>query len=299
MWNYSKYYKQMKHLSIAFATIVVALMASCGNGTPKPSFNNDVDSLSYAIGMANSQGLKNYLVRAKNVDTTYMDDFIRGLNDAVSAGENKKKTAYYAGLEIGQQVTQQIIKGINFDLFGTDSTETINTKNFIAGFVSGTLEKDGLMTMEEAQQVTQELVSVVKAKQMEKIYGEWREQNEEFLANIAKQPGVQKLSDGVYYEVLEEGEGEIPADTSRVEVDYEGKLITDTIFDSTYKRGKPVQFPCSQVVEGWREALTHMPVGSKWKVYISSDKAYGERESGAVKPFSTLVFTIDLKDIVK
>ncbi len=288
----------MKQLSIAFAALVVAIMASCGNGTPKPSFKNEIDTLSYAIGMANSQGLKNYLVRAKNVDTTYMDEFIRGLNDAVNAGNNKKRTAYYAGLEIGQQVTQQIIAGINFDLFGNDSTETINTKNFIAGFVSGTLEQGGLMTLEESQQVAQELLSVVKAKQMEKIYGEWKKQNEDFMAQIAKQPGVKKLSDGVYYEVLEEGTGEIPADTSRVEVDYEGKLITDTIFDSSYKRGEPTKFLCSQVVPGWREALTNMPVGSKWKVYIASDKAYGERGSGAIQPFSALVFTIDLKDIV-
>ncbi len=288
----------MKQLSIAFATLVVAIMASCGNGTPKPSFKNEIDTLSYAIGMANSQGLKNYLVRAKNVDTTYMDEFIRGLNDAVNAGNNKKRTAYYAGLEIGQQVTQQIIAGINFDLFGNDSTETINTKNFIAGFVSGTLEQGGLMTLEESQQVAQEMLSVVKAKQMEKIYGEWKKQNEDFMAQIAKQPGVKKLSDGVYYEVLEEGTGEIPADTSRVEVDYEGKLITDSIFDSSYKRGEPTKFLCSQVVPGWREALTNMPVGSKWKVYIASDKAYGERGSGAIQPFSALVFTIDLKDIV-
>ncbi len=277
---------------------MVAIMVGCGNGTPKPSFKNTVDTLSYAIGMANSQGLKNYLVRAKNVDTTYMDEFVRGLNDAVNAGNNKKRTAYYAGLEIGQQVTQQIIAGINFDLFGNDSTETINTKNFIAGFVSGTLEQGGLMTIEESQQVAQELLSVVKAKQMEKIYGEWKKQNEDFMAQIATQPGVQKLSDGVYYEVLEEGTGEIPADTCRVEVDYEGKLITDTIFDSSYKRGEPAKFLCSQVVPGWREALTHMPVGSKWKVYIASDKGYGERGSGAIQPFSALVFTIDLKDIV-
>ncbi len=277
---------------------MVAIMVGCGNGTPKPSFKNTVDTLSYAIGMANSQGLKNYLVRAKNVDTTYMDEFVRGLNDAVNAGNNKKRTAYYAGLEIGQQVTQQIIAGINFDLFAGDSTETINTKNFIAGFVSGTLEQGGLMTLEESQQVAQELLSVVKAQQMEKIYGEWKQQNEDFMAQIAKQPGVKKLSDGVYYEVLEEGTGETPADTCRVLVDYEGKLITDTIFDSSYKRGEPAKFLCSQVVPGWREALTHMPVGSKWKVYIASDKGYGERGSGAIQPFSALVFTIDLKDII-
>ncbi len=288
----------MKQLSIAFAALTVAIMVSCGNGTPKPSFKNTVDTLSYAMGMEGTQGIKGYLVRAKNVDTTYIDEFVKGFNDGVNDGNNKKRTAYYAGYELGQQVTKQIIPSINFNIFGNDSTESLNTKNFVAGFVHGTLEKGGLMTMEESHEVAESLLSVVKAQQMEKLYGEWKQQNEDFMAQIATQPGVQKLSDGVYYEVLEEGTGETPADTCRVLVDYEGKLITDTIFDSSYKRGEPAKFLCKQVITGWREALTSMPVGSKWKVYIAPDKAYGERGSGAVLPFSALVFTIDLKDIV-
>ena len=289
----------MKKLSFAVVALVAAIMASCGNGTPKADLKNDIDTLSYAIGMAQSTGLKGYLAQRMGVDTMYLDEIIKGLNDGVNAGDDKKKTAYYAGLQIGQQVSQQMVKGINFELFGEDSTQTISLKNFMAGFISGTTEKGGLMTQEEAQQLAQTKMTEVKKQQMEKLYGPWKKENEEYLAKIAKKEGVKKLSDGVYYEVIEEGTGEIPADTSRVDVHYEGRLINDTIFDSSYKRGESIKLRCNQVISGWTEALTHMPVGSTWKVYIGADKGYGEREAGDIKPFSTLVFKVELKGIEK
>ena len=117
------------------------------------------------------------------------------------------------------------------------------------------------------------------------------------MANIAKKAGIKKLANGVYYEVIKEGNGEIPADTSRVEVNYEGKLINDTVFDSSYERKSPATFRCNQVIPGWTEALTHMPVGSTWMVYIPQDQAYAEREAGQIKPFSALKFKIELLSI--
>ncbi len=287
-----------KSLSIACVAVVAALVASCGNGTPKADLNDKIDTLSYAIGMAQSTGLKNYLSQRLGVDTAYLDEFIRGLNDGANAGDDKKKTAYYAGTQIGQQVSQQMLRGINFELFGNDSTQTISLRNFMAGFISGTIEKGGLMTQEEAQQVWQQKATEVKAEQMEKRYGDWRRENEAYMEKIAQQEGINKLSDGVYYEVMEEGTGDIPEVTDRVEVNYEGRLINDTIFDSSYKRGEPEKFYCNRVVPGWTEALTHMPVGSKWRVYIASDKGYGEREAGDIKPFSALVFVMELKGIL-
>ncbi len=289
----------MKRMSIAALVVAAAVMAGCGNGTPKAELSTQVDTLSYAIGMAQSQGLREYLVRRLGVDTAYIDEFIKGLNDGVNAGDDKKKTAYYAGIQIGQQVSQQMIKGINFELFGEDSTQTISQHNFMAGFIGGTTGENTLMNFDEAQQVAMNLMQDVKKQQMEKQYGEWKKENEEWLANIAKKAGVKQLSDGVYYEVIEEGTGDVPADSNRVSVHYEGRLINDTIFDSSYKRGEPTNFVVNQVVRGWTEALTHMPVGSIWKVYISADKGYGERAAGEIKPFSTLVFKLELKDIVK
>ena len=289
----------MKKLSYLFVAVIAAVIASCGNGTPKADLKNDIDTLSYAIGMAQTQGLRDYLTRI-GVDSAYMDQFIKGLNEGANAGDDKKKVAYYTGIQIGQQISQQMIKGINYEIFGEDSTQTISLKNFMAGFVSGTLEEGGLMTVEEAQSTARTKQQEIKKAQLEKQYGPWRQENEEFMAKIAKKEGISKLENGVYYEVIEEGKGAIPADTSRVKVNYEGKLINDTIFDSSYKRNEPTTFRCNQVIPGWTNALTHMPVGSKWKVYIPQDQAYGEREAGAnIKPFSALVFTIELLSIEK
>ena len=288
----------MKKLSFILVVAIAAIIASCGNGTPKADLKSDVDTLSYAIGMANTQGLKEYLAHM-GMDSTYMDQFIKGLNEGANAGDDKKKTAYFMGIQIGQQISQQMIKGINYELFGEDSTQTVSLKNFMAGFVSGTLEEGGLMTMEEAQATARQKQADIKKAQMEKKYGPWKQENEEFMAKIAKTEGLNKLENGVYYEVIEEGKGEIPADTNMVKVNYEGKLINDTIFDSSYKRNEPATFHCNQVIPGWTNALTHMPVGSKWKVYIPQDQAYGDREAGQIKPFSALVFTIELLGIEK
>lgn len=289
----------MKKLGFVFAAAVAAIMASCGNGTPKADMKSDVDSLSYAMGMAQTQGLKEYMVQRLGVDTTYMNEFIKGLNEGANAGDDKKKAAYYAGIQIGQQVSGQMIKGINYELYGEDSTQTISLNNFMAGFVAGTTGQGGVMTVEEAGKFAQDKMRTVKAKHLEEVYGENKKACEEFMAKIAKKDGIKALENGVYYEVITEGTGEIPSDTSRVKVNYEGKLINDSIFDSTYKRGEPTTFRCNQVIPGWTNALTHMPVGSKWMVYIPQDQAYAEREAGQIKPFSCLKFEIELLSIEK
>ncbi|MBQ7989041.1 MAG: FKBP-type peptidyl-prolyl cis-trans isomerase [Bacteroidaceae bacterium] len=289
----------MKKTSIILSALVAGMMAACTSGTPKANLTSDIDTLSYAIGMAQSQGLKDYLSMRMGVDTAYMDAFIKGFNESAKSGEDKKQNAYYAGLQIGQQVSQQMLKSINDDLFGSDSTQTISLDNFMAGFVAGTTGKGGLMTVDSASTVAQTKMQQVKARHMEEVYGDNKKQCEEFMANIAKKEGIKALENGVYYEVLTEGKGEIPSDTSRVKVHYEGRLINDTIFDSSYKRNQPTTFRANMVIPGWTNALTHMPVGSKWKVYIPQDQAYADREMGQIKPFSCLIFTIDLLEIEK
>lgn len=289
----------MKKIGFVCAAALAAMMASCGNGTPKADMKSEVDSLSYALGMAQTQGLKEYLVQRMGMDTTYIDEFIKGLNEGANAGDDKKRAAYYAGVQIGQQVSGQMVKGINYELFGEDSTQTISMNNFMAGFVSGTTGKGGLMTIEDAGKYAQDKMQVIKRKHQEEVYGENKKACEEFMAQIAKKDGVKEISDGIYYEVLVEGNGEIPADTSRVKVNYEGTLINDTVFDSTYRRGEPTVFRCNQVIPGWTKALTQMPVGSTWMVYIPQDQAYADREAGQIKPFSCLRFKIELIGIEK
>jgi FKBP-type peptidyl-prolyl cis-trans isomerase FklB len=288
----------MKKFTFAAVAAVAAIMiSSCGNGTPKASLKSDVDTMSYAIGMAQTQGLKDYLVGSLGVDTAYMNEFIKGLNEGVNAGDNKKKAAYYAGIQIGQQISNRMMKGINHEVFGDDSTKTISLKNFMAGFISGTTGQKGLMTIEEAQETAQRMMQEIKAKEMEKTYGPNKEAGEKFLAANAKKDGVKTLPSGVQYKVIKEGTGAVPSDTSMVKVHYEGRLINDSIFDSSYKRGEPTLFRANQVIKGWTEALCQMPEGSVWEVYIPQQLAYGEREQGQIKPFSALIFKIELLEV--
>ena len=290
----------MKKFSVMAAMAIVAAgMVSCGKSTPRADLKSDVDTLSYAIGMAQTQGLKEYLVERMDVDTTYMKEFIKGLNEGANAGDDKKKAAYYAGIQIGQQISNIMMKNINHEVFGDDSTKTISLKNFMAGFVSGVTGKNGLMTPEQAGTTTQTKMQEIKAKEMMKQYGPNKEKGEKFLAENAKKEGVKTLPSGVQYKVIKEGSGSIPADTSKVKVNYEGRTIDGKVFDSSYKRNQPLTLRCNQTIKGWTDAMVHMPVGSVWEVYIPQDLAYGEREQGDIKPFSVLIFKIELLGIEK
>ncbi len=286
----------MKKLTFVAAMAIAAasIVASCGNSTSsKPNLKNDVDTLSYAMGMAQTQGLKQYLAQME-IDTTYMDAFIKGLNEGANAGDDKKKAAYYMGIQIGQQISNRMVKGINHELFGEDSTKTISLKNFMAGFIQGVKGKKGLMTVEQAGQVAQMKMMSIKAKNMEEQYGPLKKKGEEWMAANAKKPGVKTLPSGVQYKVIKVGAGQMPKDTSVVKVNYEGRLIDGTVFDSSYKNGQPVTLRANQVIKGWTEALVHMPAGSVWEVYIPQELAYGDREQGQIKPYSPLVFKIEL-----
>ena len=276
----------MKKISIFMAIAAAASLASCTAQAPKANLKSDLDSLSYSIGMAQTQGLKGYLTGRLNVDTAYMAEFIKGLNYGVSK-TSKKDIAYMAGIQIGQQISGEngMIKNINQELFAGDSTKTISKDNFMAGFIAGTLEKGGVMSMEAAQAYTRTAMEAIKTKALEEKYADYKAENEKFLADN---------------KAITEGKGEIPADTCKVKVNYKGTLIDGTEFDSSYKRNEPATFRANQVIKGWTEALTMMPVGSKWELYIPQDLAYGARESGGqIKPFSTLIFEVELLGIEK
>ena len=290
----------MKKFTFAAIALIAALavsFTSCGN-SPKANLKNDIDTVSYTIGMVQTQGLKEYLVNQLGVDTTYMDAFIKGLNEGANAGDNKKTAAYYAGMQIGQQISNQMVKGLNHELFGEDSTKTISMKNFLAGFIAGTTGKNQIMTIEQANEIAQAKVQAIKAREAEKQFGDNKAAGEKFLAENAKKEGVKVLESGVQYKVIKEGSGEIPADSSVVVVNYEGKTIDGQVFDTSYGK-EPVTFPANRVIKGWTEALVHMPVGSTWEVYIPQELAYGERSTGKLKPFSALIFKIELLSIKK
>ena len=126
-----------------------------------------------------------------------------------------------------------------------------------------------------------------------------KEEGEKFLAENKKRPEVFSLPDGMQYEIITKGTGPLPTATDTVSANYIGTLINGKEFDNSYKRGQPITIPVSGVIRGWTEALELMPVGSKWKLYIPSDLAYGDRGAGATIPGgSTLIFEIELLKIV-
>ncbi len=290
----------MKKFSIvaALAIAVASFVASCGNsGSNKPNLKNDVDTLSYAIGLAQTQGLKQYLVQM-DVDTTYMDAFIKGLREGANAGDDKKKAAYYMGIQIGQQISNRMVKGINHELFGEDSTKTISMKNFLAGFIQGVKEKKGLMTVEQASQVAQMKMMAIKSKHMEEEYGPLKKKGEAWMAANAKKAGVKTLPSGVQYKVIKEGNGAMPKDTSLVTVNYEGRLIDGTVFDSSIQRGEPAAFPLNAVIAGWTEGLQLMKEGGKTRFFIPYNLAYGEAgAAGAIPPYAALIFDVELLEV--
>ncbi len=123
---------------------------------------------------------------------------------------------------------------------------------------------------------------------------------EKFLSENAKKEGVKTTASGLQYKVIKEGKGVKPTATDVVKVHYEGRLINGKVFDSSIKRGKPTEFPANRVIPGWTEALQLMPVGSKYELYIPAKLAYGPRGAGSdIGPNSTLIFTVELLDIVK
>jgi len=155
------------------------------------------------------------------------------------------------------------------------------------------------MTPQEAQTYLQKTMQALQAKKMEAQYGPNKKAGELFLVENAKKPGVITTASGLQYEILIKGNGPLPSDTSKVKVNYHGTLIDGTVFDSSVDRKAPVVFPVNQVIKGWTEALKLMPVGSKFKLYVPQQLAYGNGGQGAIKPFSMLIFEVELISIEK
>lgn len=257
-----------------------------------------IDTFSYAMGVAQTMGLKDYAMYRLGVDTAYYaTEFAKGVKEGIKAGDNAKQAAFYTGIQIGQQVNNQIIPGITRDVLGANGE--LNKEFFMAGFVAGVTGKGLLMHPMTAQETTMRLMEEIKNERFEQEFGANKAQGEAFLDSIANTEGVVKTESGLCYKVITEGKGAIPANTDRVKVHYRGTLIDGTEFDSSYSRNEPTTFGANQVISGWTEALTMMPVGSKWMLYIPQELAYGSRDLGEIKPFSTLIFEVELLEIVE
>ena len=284
---------------VLFAAIAAAVsFASCTAQAPKANLKNEVDTLSYMMGVNNTQGLTDFLVGRMGVDLNDMDAFLEGFIEA-STKTTKKDKAYMAGLQIGQQVSVDMFDGINQQVFGNDSVNSLSKADFIAGFIAA-VKGNSIFTLDSARVYVEKHADAIKAKALESRYGENKAAGEAFLAENAKKEGVVTTESGLQYKVIKEGKGEVPTATSTVKVNYKGTLIDGTEFDSSYKRNEPTTFRADRVIKGWTEALTMMPVGSKWELYIPQELAYGARETGgSIKPFSALIFEVELLEVVQ
>ena len=259
--------------------------------------NSSSDSLSYAAGVALTNGLIPYLLQQK-MDTTMMADFVRGLREGMQAAGDPKQQAYMIGLDIARQVNERMLPGITEEF--KDSPDSIISDLLCRGFVDGIEGDSTVFTYDAAQQFFTKKRAADKIAKENKLYGPTREAGEQFLKENAKKDSVIVLPSGLQYKVLVKGDGEVPLENQKVQVNYEGRLIDGTVFDASSKHGdKPAELTPTQVIKGWTEALTMMPVGSKWQLYIPYYLAYGNRSAGEIKPYSTLIFDVELVGIVK
>ena len=242
------------------------------------------DSLSYAAGVHATRGLIPFIQQSYKVDTAYMADFIRGYEEAIAKANTPQGTAYIVGMQIAQMVNQRILPGTREEL--KSAKDSIDAAMFSRGFVAALANDTTLFSVKKAGEFKTQILAGA---------------GEKFLAANAKKPGVKVLPSGLQYKVIKAGQGEVPKATDEVEVIYEGRLIDGTVFDATSKHGgaKTDKFRAGNLIKGWTEALTTMPVGSKWQLYIPYELAYGERQAGQIPPYSTLIFDLELVSIVK
>ncbi|AHG87292.1 Peptidyl-prolyl cis-trans isomerase [Bibersteinia trehalosi USDA-ARS-USMARC-190] len=204
--------------------------------------------------------------------------------DSVKLDSVEAKGGYGVGLQIGQQLI-----GSGLD---------VEPNAVVKGILDVLNQNEPALDINEVTKALQELSARAEAEQR-KAFEALEAEGKAFLEENKKAKGVQVTESGLQYEILTEGTGARPAKTDKVRVHYTGSLIDGTVFDSSVKRGTPAEFPVTGVIAGWVEALQMMPVGSKWRLTIPHNLAYGERGAGAsIPPFSTLIFEVELLEIL-
>lgn len=249
------------------------------------------DSVSYAAGYMLSEGLDQFLKQNYHLTDEQMPYVMQGFRKAIARRGDKKKEAVIAGMQVAQMLSDRMMTRVK-DEYRT-ATDSINEQLLISGFEAA-LRKDTT----NYKLPTARSYYTGEVKRVQSAAGE------QFLAENAKKAGVTVLPSGLQYKVLTEGKGQKPTAEDKVQVIYEGRTIDGHVFDATAKHNlKDVdydEFNVKGLIKGWQEALTLMPVGSKWEIYIPYQLAYGERGAGRdIKPYSALIFTMELKGIAE
>ncbi|MCQ2111291.1 MAG: FKBP-type peptidyl-prolyl cis-trans isomerase [Bacteroidaceae bacterium] len=284
--------------NILVIAILAGTLMSCGGSKPaKVSLKSEVDSVSYAIGMARTRGFIQYLAGQMGVDTTYMKDFVKGFYEGAAMGDDAAKTAYIAGLQIGQSEIATAYTQINENMFGTSGRQSMSKENYMGGFVAGAANDFSIMTPDEADAMADRLFNYFSEKRIEDEYSENKLAGEEYLAKKAKEEGVIATGSGLLYKVIKQGNGPVAGPRDRVKAIYKGSLVDGTVFDSSTS---PVELRVNGVIDGWKEILQIMPQGSKYEIYIPYNLAYGTQEQpgSEIKPYSALIFELEVAEVV-
>lgn len=227
--------------------------------------------------------------------------FSVSLSQAQTAKKTVKKTPSKTNATTNPILLKNSSDSLSYAL-GMDIARSLKSSGFEVDL--HTLSK-GLEAVYQGQQpllVEEEVATIIQNSfqaAMEKRNAELKKPGEDFLTALKSNPDVKSTPEGVLYEVLVQGEGSQPQPTDEVKVHYAGYLIDGEKFDSSYDRGEPINLRLNQVIEGWKVAVPLMKIGSKYKLYIPYHLAYGERETGSIPAFSTLIFEIELLDIIK
>lgn len=250
------------------------------------------DSLSYAAGMTYTTGLIEYVGKQFGVDSTSMGAFVAGLREGIQRSNDKQFMAHSAGVQIAQLLETRMYPGVANEVKNTPWT--LDSITFNRGFIDAVLNDTTVMQVVDAKKYYEKTMTDEKHRQEDA----YKKENVDWLAENAKKEGVVTLPSGLQYKVLTAGTGEVATKDDNVTVRYEGKTIDGNIFDSSYKRNPDTStFRPDQVIKGWTEALTSMPAGSTWMLYIPQELAYGSRAAGQIKPYSTLIFKVELVKI--
>lgn len=278
----------MKKHILFVASVALSLIAtSCSKSAKDLELSNAQDSISYAVAVGNGIQINEQYLDGDSTGEN-LDAFMKGLEEAFNSKDSTIKY-YMMGLNIGANINEAL---------KADSGQMFNPEVFKTALYAAIQKKEVSMTQEQADSVCQILMPRQQEKAMDKKYGVYKKQQEAFLRQNAKRQGVTTTASGLQYEVIKESKGRKATGNEIAVVNYKGQLTDGTVFDSSEAHGdKPVEFPIQNVIKGWSEALQLMPIGSKWKLYIPSELAYGAREMGNIKPFSTLIFEVELVDL--
>lgn len=295
--------KKLLFLLLFFGISIASWAQTTTVNTNKLILKTETDTIIYELGVASSPAemLFDFLQRMECYDSTATDDYIKGFIDGFKI--TTKNKAYELGKQHGMQILIQSIPEVAKQIYGEESSEKLNVNLFVAGFLDmikgdSRLIIDGKpITQAMAQMDFQQRLQSLKEKREAETYLPNRLAGEAFLAKMAKEPGVMALEQGVLYKVIKTGanDSKHPTLDNTVKIAYKGSTIEGEVFDES----EVSEFLLSQLIEGWQIALPKMTVGSKWVIYLPYEVAYGKRGSlPSIKPYSVLIFEIELLDIL-